>query len=98
MIARSTVEMWGFRLTAEALCGDYLGAGHLREGDLVSPHNPDVITLREEDGVWLSQTDAPQRLSVDKVGRRLFSPALYDGAGRPRLPGEAKGLAIDLFA
>ena len=72
--------------------------GAVRMPTLLPPQTGDVITLREEDGVWLSQRESSKDLSAGRNRRLPFSPTIYDGTGRPRVPVDAKGVAIDLFA
>jgi hypothetical protein len=98
MIARSTMDMWVFRLRAESLFGVHLDGGRRQDADLVAPRTPDVITLREEDGVWLSQGETSRDLSAGKNYRLPYSPTIYDGAGRLRVAADPKGMAVDLFA
>jgi hypothetical protein len=98
MIARSTMDMWVFRLRAEALYGGHPDAGRREDADLVAPESRDVITLREEDGVWLSHGKSSKDLSAAKTRPLPFSSTMYDGNGRSRVPVDPKGVAIDRFA
>jgi hypothetical protein len=98
MIARSTMDMWVFRLRAESLCGEHLDAGRREDADPVAPETRDVITLRDEDGVWLSHGESSKDLSAGKIRRLPLSSTMYDGGGRSRVPVHPKGVAIDLFA
>ncbi|HVO82853.1 MAG TPA: hypothetical protein VMU60_00360 [Syntrophobacteria bacterium] len=98
MIARSTMDMWVFRLRAESLYGEHLDAGRRQDADLPARDTRDVITLREEDGVWLSQGETWKNFSPAKTRPLPFSANMYDGSGRSRVPGDPKGVAVDLFA
>ena len=98
MIARSTMDMWVFRLRAEALYGEHPDAGRREDADPIAPETRDVITLREEDGVWLPQEESSKDLPAAKTRPLPFSSTIYDGKGRSRVPVDPKGAAIDLFA
>jgi len=90
--------MWVFRLRAEALYGEHLDTGRREDADPVAPETRDVITLREDDGVWLSDGESSKDLLRAKARRLPFSSTVYDGRGRSRVPVDPKGVAIDLFA
>jgi len=98
MIARSTMDMWVFHLRAESLYGGHLDAGRRHDADPTALDARDVITLREEDGVWLSQGETPKNFSPAKIRPLPLSAAMYDGSGKSRIPVDSKGMAIDLFA
>ena len=98
MIARSTMDMWVFRLRAESLYGEHLDAERRHDADPAARDTRDVITLREEDGVWLSQGESWKNFSPAKTRPLPFSSTMYDGSGRSRVPVDPKGVAIDLFA
>jgi hypothetical protein len=99
MIARSTMDLWVFRLRAESLCGAHLDdAGRRHDADRAAFTTRDVITLREEDGVWLPQGEGSKNLSPATIRPLPFRFAMYDGSGRSRVPVEPRGVTIDLFA
>jgi hypothetical protein len=98
MIARSTMDMWVFRLRAESLYGERLDAERRHDADPAALDTRDVITLGDEDSVWLPQGESWKNFSPAKTRPLPFSSTMYDGSGRSRVPADPKGVAIDLFA
>jgi hypothetical protein len=92
------MDMWVFRLRAESLYGEHLDAGRREDADPLAPETRDVITLREEDGVWLSQGETSKDLPAARTRPLPLNSTMYDGRGRSRVPVDPRGVAVDLFA